>query len=61
MVYATASEIKNNFGKYLDLVLTEGEVTIIRHKRPIVRMAAITVLRSNEKDSYKNDDNSKKK
>lgn len=48
MIYATASEIKNNFGKYLDLALSEGEVTILRHKRPIARIKAITVPKLEE-------------
>ena len=48
MIYATSSQIKSNFGKYLDLVLAEGEITIIRHKRPIARIVAITVPRLEE-------------
>ena len=48
MIYATASKIKNNFGKYLDIVLSEGEITILRHKRPIARIVAVTVPRLEE-------------
>ena len=48
MIYVTSSKIKSNFGKYLDLVLAEGEVTIMRHKRPIARIVAITVPRQDE-------------
>ena len=48
MIYVTSSKIKSNFGKYLDLVLSEGEVTIVRHKRPIVRMVAVTVPKIEE-------------
>lgn len=48
MIYATASKIKNNFGKYLDIVLSEGEITILRHKRPIARIVAVTVPKLEE-------------
>ena len=31
MTMATATEIQNNFGKYLNMVQTEGEVIIMKN------------------------------
>ena len=41
MVVATASQVKNAFGKYLDIVLSEGEVQITRNNRPIAKMVSL--------------------
>lgn len=41
MVIATASQLKNAFGKYLEMVLSEGEVLIVRFHRPLAKIVAI--------------------
>lgn len=41
MIYATASQIKNGLGKYLDLALTNGEVQIVRYKRVIAKIVPV--------------------
>ena len=41
MVVATASQVKNAFGKYLDIVLSEGEVQITRNNRPIAKIVSL--------------------
>ena len=41
MVVATASQVKNAFGKYLDIVLSEDEVQITRNNRPIAKMVSL--------------------
>ena len=52
MISASASDIKNAFGKYLDLALINGEVEIIRYGRVVAKIVAI-----NNKDSEDNSPN----
>jgi prevent-host-death family protein len=39
-LYAKATEVKNNFGKYLELA-AEHEVTITRNGKPVARLISI--------------------
>lgn len=41
MVIAKASEIKNNFGYYLDAALVDKEVLISRHGRIVAKLVAV--------------------
>lgn len=38
MTTATATDIQNNFGKYLHMVQTEGEVIIIKNGKEVARL-----------------------
>ncbi|MBR5341425.1 MAG: type II toxin-antitoxin system prevent-host-death family antitoxin [Erysipelotrichaceae bacterium] len=47
MILANATEMKNMFGKYLDLAMKNGEVHIVKHGEIVARLVA-----SNGKKSY---------
>ena len=51
----TASDLKNNFGYYLDVALLEGELLITRHKRVIARLVAIK--RPSDDDPVEDEEN----
>ena len=38
MTVATATEIQNNFGKYLQMVQTGGEVIVLKNGREVARL-----------------------
>lgn len=38
MTVATATEIQNNFGKYLQLAQTDGEVIVLKNGREVARL-----------------------
>ena len=40
MTMATATEIQNNFGKYLNMVQTEGEVIIMKNGKEVARLVS---------------------
>ena len=40
MITVTASNLKNNFGYYLDSALFDGEVLITRHGRVVAKLVA---------------------
>lgn len=42
MKQVTASELKNNIGKYLDLLLLEKQLEITRHGRVIAKLTAVS-------------------
>lgn len=42
MIIATASQIKNAFGKYLDLARIKGDVQVVRYGRIVAKIVAIT-------------------
>ena len=48
MHIATATQMKNSFGKYLDLALKHGEVLIERHGMIVARL----VTERNVKEGY---------
>lgn len=41
MITATATQVKNSFGKYLSLALNEGEVQIVRYNKVIAKLIAV--------------------
>lgn len=42
MKQVTTSELKNNLGKYLDLLLLEKEHEVVRHGRVIAKLTAVS-------------------
>lgn len=40
MTTATATEIQNNFGKYLNMVQTGGEVVVIKNGKEVARLVS---------------------
>jgi len=50
----SASDLKNAFGKYLNLVLVEGEITITKNNRPIAKMVSCV---SNEPKQEEKEEN----
>lgn len=40
MITATATEVQNNFGKYLNLVQTGGEVIVTKNGKEIARLVS---------------------
>lgn len=40
MITATATEVQNNFGKYLNLVQTGGEVIVSKNGKEIARLVS---------------------
>ena len=38
MTIATATEVQNNFGKYLQLVQTGGEVIVMKNGKEVARL-----------------------
>lgn len=40
MITATATEVQNNFGKYLNVVQTGGEVIVIKNGKEIARLVS---------------------
>ena len=38
MTTATATDIQNNFGKYLQMVQTEGEVIVMKNGKEVARL-----------------------
>ena len=38
MITATASEVQNNFGKYLNIVQTGGEVIVLKNGKEVARL-----------------------
>lgn len=40
MTMATATEIQNNFGKYLNMVQTEGEIIIMKNGKEVARLVS---------------------
>lgn len=53
MTQVNSSELKNNIGKYLDLVLVEGEIEIVRRSRVIAKLVAAIDL-STKSDTDQN-------
>lgn len=41
MITVNASDLKNNFGHYLDAALVDGQVMIKRHGRVVAKLVAI--------------------
>lgn len=41
MIVATASEVKNAFGKYIDMARIEGEVLIQRHGHIVAKIVGV--------------------
>ena len=52
MTMATATEIQNNFGKYLNMVQTEGEVIIMKNGKEVARLVSYDKSVSFLKDSF---------
>ena len=46
MIIVTATQMKNRFGKYLDLTLKNGEVYIERHGKILAKIMAISESRT---------------
>ena len=40
MTTATATEIQNNFGKYLNMVQTGGEVIVVKNGKEVARLVS---------------------
>ncbi|MEE0992543.1 MAG: type II toxin-antitoxin system prevent-host-death family antitoxin [Bacteroidales bacterium] len=40
MLTATATEVQNNFGKYLGLAQTDGEVIIVKNGKEVARLVS---------------------
>ena len=40
MTTATATEVQNNFGKYLNMVQTGGEVVVIKNGKEVARLVS---------------------
>ena len=55
MIIATATQMKNSFGKYLDLTMKNGEVYIEKHGKILAKLTAIS-----ESKSYLSDELRKK-
>ena len=53
MIIATATAMKNNFGKYLNLVLSNGEVYVERHGKIRAKLVAVKNSRSYLSDELK--------
>lgn len=40
MMTATATEIQNNFGKYLQIAQTDGEVIVVKNGKEVARLVS---------------------
>ena len=56
MIEVTCSQMKNNFGKYLDLALVEGEIQIIKYNRVVAKLVA-TKKKTEDAENNKDDSN----
>ncbi len=53
MIIATATQMKNGFGKYLSLTLKNGEIYIEKHGKIMAKMIAINDSRTYLSDELK--------
>lgn len=57
MISVTATDLKNKLGKYLDMVLVEGEIYITRNSRRIAKIVPV----KNEDNEIEKEDTEKVK